>query len=234
MLNKVSYAMSNDETRYTLNGVYLEQLSSKSKSAIRLVATDGHRVSYSEGPIKEDLKLSKGVIVPKKGVWEIKKMLDGIEGSFSLQLSDKTVSVSTKDAMLICRLVDGQFPPYEQVISKDCNRIVSLDRKQFIQSLKRAMLVANERSKGVKFTISPGNLDISSSNPDIGEAKEELTCVYKGETFEVGFNASYFLDILGILEDEKVVIELKNDTSPCIIRSEFDKGFLSVVMPMRI
>ncbi len=234
MLDKVSYAMSNDETRYTLNGVFLEQVSIGGKPSLRLTSTDGHRLSYTQRPIKAAIKLPKGLIIPKKAVWEISKILKDVEGDFTLLLGDKTISVQTKTATLVCRLIDGQFPPYEQVIPKDYNRVVSVDKQQLVQSLRRAALVANEKSKGVKFAFSPGNLDISSSNPDIGESKEELACIYKGETFEVGFNATYFLDILNILQDEKAILELKNDTSPCVIRSEFDKGFLSVVMPMRI
>lgn len=231
VIDKVSYAMSNDETRYTLNGVYLEQAD---KSNLRMVATDGHRLSYSECAVSGSSKLSKGAILPKKGVWELKKILEEVDGEFTMQLGEKTLSVSTKNATLVCRLIDGQYPPYNQVIPKDYNRVVSIDRLLLTQALKRVSVVANEKSKGVKFAISPGNLDITSSNPDVGEAREELTCVYKGETFDVGFNASYFIDILNVLEDEKIVLELKNDTSPCVIRSEFDKRFLSVVMPMRL
>jgi DNA polymerase-3 subunit beta len=234
MINKISYAMSNDETRYTLNGAYLELVGSGGKNNLRMVATDGHRLSYCERPFKGALKLSKGVIIPKKGVWEIKKLLEDVEGDFNLQIGDKTMSISTKDATLVCRLIEGQFPPYLQVIPKESQKVLSVERPNLTQSLKRVSLVANDKSKGVKFSISPGNLDISSSNPDVGEAKEELSCVYKGETFDIGFNASYFMDILGTLEDEKAVLELKNDTSPCVIRSEFDKGFLSVIMPMRL
>ncbi|MBI2092468.1 MAG: DNA polymerase III subunit beta [Deltaproteobacteria bacterium] len=234
MIDKVSYAMSNDETRYALNGVYIEQVGANGKPALRMAATDGHRLSYTQRPLKGSIKLQKGVILPKKGVWEIAKILKDIEGDISLKIGEKTLSVSTKNVTFVCRLIDGQFPPYEQVIPKDNNKVVSIDRLQLAQSLRRASLVANEKSKGVKLSISPGNLDISSSNPDIGEAREELTCVYKGETSDVGFNATYFIDILSVLEDDKAILELKNDTSPCVIRSEFDKGFLSVVMPMRI
>lgn len=233
MIDKVSYAMSNDETRYTLNGVYLEQVLSGSKASLRMVATDSHRLSYADRPIKL-AKIEKGVIIPRKGVWELKKILEDAEDDFTLQIGEKTISLVTKNMTFVCRLIDGQFPPYSQVIPKDTNKVLSVDRKMLIQSLRRALLIADEKSRGVKFSISPGNLDISSSNPDVGEAKEEISCVYKGETFDIGFNAVYFIDILSVLEDDKAVLELKNDISPCVIRSEFDKGFLSVVMPMRL
>ena len=232
MIAKTSYSMSNDETRYTLNGAFLECAGTGGKSSLRMVATDGHRLSYSERPIKGAFK--KGIILPKKGIWELKKILSEIEGEFTTVVGEKTMSVNAKNVTFVCRLIDGQFPPYGQVIPKDGGKIVSIDRKALMQSLRRVSIIANEKSKGAKFSFSPGNLDISSSNPDVGEAKEELTCVYKGETFDVGFNTSYFIDILGVLEDEKVVLELKNDTSPCVIRSEFDKGFLAVIMPMRL
>ncbi len=234
MVEKVSYAMSNDETRYTLNGVMLESKSESGKSFLRMVATDGHRLSYSQRQLKNSAKLPKGVILPKKGVWELKKLLANLDGVFNLKIGEKTISAETENTLLVCRLIDGNFPPYESAVPKENNKILSVGRQELIQSLRRTSLVANEKSRGVKFSISSNNLDITSSNPDIGEAHEEISCSYKGEKFDVGFNASYFLDILGVLEDEKVVLELKSDTAPCIIRSEFDKGFLSVVMPMRM
>jgi len=234
MIEKVSYAMSNDETRYTLNGVMLESKSDSGKSFLRMVATDGHRLSYSQRQLKNSAKLPKGVILPKKGVWELKKLLVNLDGAFNLKIGEKTISAETENTLLVCRLIDGNFPPYESAVPKENNKILSVGRQELIQSLRRTSLVANEKSRGVKFSISSNNLDITSSNPDIGEAHEEISCSYKGEKFDVGFNASYFLDILGVLEDEKVVLELKSDTAPCIIRSEFDKGFLSVVMPMRM
>lgn len=235
MVDGVSYAMSNDETRYTLNGVYVEQIDAGNKAKMRLVATDGHRLSYVEKGVTGGFKLPKGVIIPKKGVWEIKKILEGIEdGDFSLQFSDKVVSATANTTTIVCRLIEGQFPPYSQVIPKDNNKVVSVDKALLTQSLRRISLIASEKTKGVKISISPGNLDISSSNPDVGEATDEIPCIYKGETFSVGFNARYFLDILSVLGDEKAVLELKGDTAPCIIRSEFDKGFFSIIMPMRL
>jgi len=162
MLDKVSYAMSNDETRYALNGIFIEQISVSGKPYLRLAATDGHRLAYCQRPIKASVKLGKGVILPKKGVWEIGKILKDVEGEFTIKIGDKTISISTKNTTLICRLIDGQFPPYEQVIPKDHNKILSIDKLQLIQSLRRVALVANEKSKGAKFSISPGNLDISS------------------------------------------------------------------------
>ncbi len=234
MVNKTSFAISTDETRYNLNGVFLQASAKDGKNNLRMVATDGHRLSYEEKAVKGKWKIGDGVIIPRKGISEIKKLLEGNEGEFTLEVDQKNVRITKDNVTLVVRLVDGQFPPYEQVIPKDNTRVLSINKDILIKALRRVSLLSSERSKGVKFQISPGNLVISSSNPDFGEAREELTVVYKGETFDVGFNARYFLDVLNVIEDEQVVLELKNDVNPCVIRSEFDKGLLSVIMPMRL
>lgn len=231
MVGKTSYAMSLDETRYALNGVYIEGGDGK----LRMVAADGHRLSYLDRPVKG--KWGGGVIIPKRGVWEIKKMADTAaeeERDVSVRLGEKTVTLESDGVQLIIRLVDGRFPPYQQIIPKGNDKIVSVNKKELSTVLKRISLVANEKSRGVKLAISPGNLEISSSNPDVGEGVETLGCVYKEESFNIGFNARYLLDIIDVLEDELVLLELKNDTTPCVIRSEFDKGFLALIMPMRL
>lgn len=232
MIAKSSFAMSTDETRYNLNGVCLQE--AKNEGVLRMVATDGHRLVVVERKIKSKWNLGKGAIIPKKGVLELKKLLEAYEGDFSFRMDDKNLAVEKEGAQLIIRLIDGQFPPYEQVIPKDCNRVAVVDKAEFGRALRRVALMANDRTKGVKVSLSPGHLEVSTSNPDFGEAKEDLEVSYKGETFSVGFNARYFMDVLGVLQDEKAVLELKDDVSPCLIRSECDKGLTNVIMPMRI
>jgi len=234
MIEKTSFAMSTDETRYNLNGIYLQQTTGRSKDSIRMVATDGHRLAITERPSKSKWKLGKGVIIPRKGILELKKLLDSYEGDFSFTVDDKNISVIKDNVCLVIRLIEGQFPPYEQVIPKDNKRIATVDRETFTKALRRVSLLASDKTKGVKLSLSPGHVELSTSNPDYGEASEDLDVAYKGETFSIGFNAKYFLDVVGVLEDEKVVLELKDDVSPFLIRSEFDKGLLSVIMPMRM
>ena len=131
-------------------------------------------------------------------------------------------------------MIEGKFPKYEQVIPKKNNRIVSVPHDVLSGALRRAAIIAEDRSRAVQFALSPGHLEISSSNPELGEVKEDIDTEYKGDSFQVGFNARYFLEILSVVKDEKVILELGDELSPCVIRSEFDRGFLALVMPMRL
>lgn len=239
MIEKTFYAASADETRYTLNSLYFTRITRGEKEILRLVATDGHRLSFTERGFKEKVGgektvLGKGVIVPRKGINEIKKILAEGEGEIKMTLDEKTILVRRGGVLLSIRLVEGEFPNYEQVIPKKSDRVVSVARGAIVGALRRAAIMTTGEGRGVKFAFSPGRLEISASHPDLGEAVEEVEVDYKGPSFHVGFNPRYFLDILNVLEDEKVVLELKDEVSPCLIRSEFDRRFLALVMPMRI
>ncbi|OGQ56816.1 MAG: DNA polymerase III subunit beta [Deltaproteobacteria bacterium RIFCSPLOWO2_02_FULL_50_16] len=232
MVEKTAYAISSDETRYALNGVYIEKL--KEENGLRMVATDGHRLSYVDRKIGREFLLKKGVIIPKKGIQELKKLISEGEGDFELALDEKNMMARRGTTTVLARLIEGQYPEYQQVIPTTTGRYLSVHRETFIGALKRASVMATDRVNGIHLKVSPGNLEVSSNNPDLGEAREELDVDYKGETFQVGFNPRYLLDILNVIEDEKVVLELKDEVSPCIIRSEYDKSFLALVMPMRV
>ena len=232
MIEKTSYAVSSDETRYALNGVYLEKL--QDGAGLRMVATDGHRLSYVDRKIEKTPSLPKGVIIPKKGIQELKKLIGEGEGDFEFSVNEKNLLARRGPIAISARLIEGNFPDYQQVVPKSSGRYLSVDRQALIGALKRVSVMTVNRVNGVQLSVSPGNLEISSKNPDLGEAKEELDVDYKGETFQVGFNPRYILDILNVIEDEKVVMELKDEVSPCVIRSEFDKSFLALAMPMRV
>jgi DNA polymerase-3 subunit beta len=234
MISKTSFAMSADETRFNLNGVYLDPIKKDGKINLRMVATDGHRLSIAERELTSKCNLTKGVIVPRKGVMEIKKLVDSSEGTIDVWADTKHLIAYRDNITLVVRLIDGQFPPYEQILPKQSKRVVSLPRNSLVSALKRVSVLSTERARGVKFTISPKNLEIFSSNPDLGEAREEIEVSYKGESFDVGFNAKYFLEALSVLEDEQAVLQMGDETAPCIMRSETDRGFTHVIMPMRL
>lgn len=237
MLDKTVFAISNDESRYNLHGVYLEQIGDKT---LRMVATDGHRLSYVDRELSQSIKLPKGVIIPKKAVQELRKLV----GELSTDSSDKEgirFSIDGRncvaqrgDVTLVARLIDGEFPDYKPVIPKGPSKVMVVNREALMGALKRVSLLVNDRSRGLRFLVTHGILELSTSNPDLGEAKEELAVDYAGEKLSVGFNARYFLDVLNVVEDEKIVVELNGDVGPCVIRSEYDRGFLTVIMPMRI
>ena len=234
MIDKTAFAISIDETRFNLNGIYLEAPQKEKSRTLTMVATDGHRLSLVERTLKKEAVLPKGVILPRKGVTELRRLIDSEEGEFNIWVGEKQVMVEKGAKSLFMRLIDGQYPPYQQVIPNKQEKVVVVDRDPLVQSLRRVAIMNQDRSQGVKFAISPGNLEISSSNPNLGEAKEELSASYKGNAFSVGFNARYFLEALEVIEDEKVVLQLKDGVSPCLIQSELDRGFIHVIMPMRI
>lgn len=234
MIDKTAFAMSSDETRYNLNGVFLEPIEEGKGTGLRMVATDGHRLSIADRPLGKKWGFTKGVIIPRKGVMELKKLLEGVEGTFEIWTDGKHAIASRENVTIVIRLIDGQFPPYQQVVPKEVKKTLSVDRQGIFHALKRVSAMANDRTRGVRFAVSPKNLEISSSNPDFGEAHEELSVAYKGNSFEVGFNARYFIEALSVLEDEQAVFQLDDDTAPCVIRSEFDSGFTHVIMPMRL
>jgi DNA polymerase III subunit beta len=234
MVEKTSFAMSTDETRYNLNGVYFERFDSEKGTGLKMVATDGHRLSIVDRVIEQKWSFPGGVIIPRKGVGEIKKLVDSGDSPVELWVGKKYLIAHRDDVSLYVRLVDGKFPPYDQVVPKNPKRIVSIDRKNLVHALRRVSVLSTDRTRGVKFFISPKNVDIHASNPDIGEASEELAANYKGDSFEIGFNAKYFLDALNTIGDEQAVLGMGDETAPCVLKSEFDKGFTHVIMPMRL
>lgn len=234
MIQKTFYAASTDESRFTLNGLYLCKIAKGDKNYLRMVASDGHRLSYDEREVQSGLDLEKGLIIPRKGISEVKSLLSGYEGEVNLSVGDNAISFERDQIRLTIRLIEGDFPAYEQVIPKKLDRIAVVDRAEMMGALRRVSIMTSEQARGIKFQLSPDMLTVSSSHPNMGEAKEEIPIQLNGQGFQVGFNPKYFLDILNILDDEKIVMEMKDEVSPCVIRSEFDRGFLAMVMPMRI
>ncbi|OVE82381.1 DNA polymerase III subunit beta, partial [bacterium K02(2017)] len=228
VLDKVSFAMSNDETRYHLNGVLIE----KGDVDSVMVATDGHRLAYYKQAL--DLKNVKPekVILPKKGVIELSKLCEK-EKAIDLCVTERHILAKTEKQTLYIRLIDGNFPDYNRVIP-DKNKVeINIPRQEFVGALKRVALMANDRSKGVSLYFCNDSLSISSSNPELGEAKEDIELAYKGPVFTIGFNASYFIDVLNVITDEQVIVSFKDELSPCLISCNSDPGFKSVIMPMR-
>lgn len=238
MLDKTSFAISSDESRYNLHGVYLEKVD---ENGLRMVATDGHRLSYVERELSQKIELEKGVIVPKKGVYELKRLVgssDSVEQDnndlVGLVIDGRNLIAKRRGVTLVSRLVDGDFPDYQAVIPKKQDKYLIVDKDSLVGALRRVSVLVSDKTRGIKFSLSNGTLELSASNPDLGEAREELSADYKGERLNIGFNARYFLDVLAVLKDEKVIIEINGESGPSVIRSEFDRGFLSVIMPMRI
>jgi DNA polymerase-3 subunit beta len=240
MIERTFMAVSTDETRYNLNGVYFEP----SAEALRLVATDGHRLSLSEKPLTGGFGLKRGVILPKKGLAELKKLLSeaaesGTEegaGETKLGFVENSAILRRPGVVLSMRLIEGLFPDYKQVIPKTGDKILTVGRDRFLETLRRISLLSSEKAHAVKLELSKGSLRVLSQNPDLGDAKEDVPVEYQGDALKIGFNARYILDVLAVIRSKDVRLELADDLSPGVLRGadEADAGFTAVVMPMRI
>ncbi|TMQ26710.1 MAG: DNA polymerase III subunit beta [Deltaproteobacteria bacterium] len=228
MIERTLFSVCNDETRFHLNGVFFESDGSK----CRMVSTDGHRLSKVERTVANGPKLSAGVIIPKKGLLEIKKVL---EQGASAKLAVKTphVFLVEDDIAIAVKLIDAQFPPYDQVIPRDHKKIITVDRLRLIDALRRAQLMSSE-TRGVKIAATREGVTVTSDNPDLGEVREELEAEYDGEPIAIGFNPKYVVELLGQMTSDQVTVALGGELDPGLIRPFTGDEYLGVVMPMRI
>jgi DNA polymerase-3 subunit beta len=234
MIERTMYAASVDETRYNLNGVHLEVLSDSGK--IRMVATDGHRMAMVDRALAENATdLTSGVIIPRKGLAELKRLVDEDDADeIELAFEGNSGLARKGHVTLVMRLIEGEFPNYRQVIPKEIGRQIVLPSERLVHALRRAALLSSERSRAVKLELSEGQLVVSSNNPDLGESREELDIDYAGEALTVGFNARYLLDALTSLHAKEVRFGLQDDLSPAQLVPTDEEDTLAVVMPMRI
>ncbi|MBI2399933.1 MAG: DNA polymerase III subunit beta [Deltaproteobacteria bacterium] len=235
MIEKTSFAVSTDETRYNINGFLLES----GGGHVRMVATDGHRlalisregISIDAGS-KEGSK--EGVLLPRKGVMEMKKILDEKEGTFLLGINQKNAVIKRDNTVIIIRLLEGEFPDYSRVIPKENDKDAIAVRGDLLSSLKRVSLLSTDKIKGVKFNFLNSKLVLTSSSPDLGEATEEVDVEYPFGEIDIAFNARYFIDMLEALSDEKVRISLKDPLSPGVLRAVNGEDYTYIIMPMRL
>lgn len=235
MIEKTIYSVSTDETRYHLNGVYLEVRPDQESAIYRMVATDGHRLSLIDRKITTAApKTTQGVIVPRKGLHEIRKLLDTVDDSVEVAIEGAQLVVRHDTTVLMVRLIEGKYPNYQQLIPQNLREHFLVQREALLSSLKRVSLLSNSKSKGVTFALSGGKMEITSNNPELGDAKEEIEVEYKGKDLKIGFNARYVLDVLTSMTDDIVRVELNDQLSPGLLRPQNDPSYTCVVMPMRI
>ncbi len=233
MIERTIFSVSIDETRYSLNGVFVEQAS---EDKLRMVATDGHRLALVEKGTGS-IGLEKGVILPRKGLAELRKLLEegGEDGVISIGFRENMGLVVRNRVELFMRIIEGDFPDYTKVIPKGNPYIAKIDHDELLQALRRVSILSSERYKGIKMEFREGKMSISANNPDLGEAAEELDVEYQGKSLEVGFNARYLIDVLAVLgSGGDVHMELKDELSPSVIRKGEDESYLYVIMPMRL
>ncbi|MDD2851242.1 MAG: DNA polymerase III subunit beta [Desulfuromonadaceae bacterium] len=237
MIERTSYAICTDETKYNLNGIFIKvEVNSDGTNGLRMVSTDGHRLSIASGQLKGNPgpELLKGVILPKKGIYEMKKVTDEEGGTLMFGFLDNSAVLKKGDSYMVMRLVDGEFPDYNRVIPTGNTRIVTVNKEDFSHSVRRMAILSSEKFKGIMLEIVSGGIKISSSNPELGDAMEELDVDYTGEPIAVRFNARYLLDVLSVAETEKIEMKFKDELSPSILVPENSDTFLAVIMPMRL
>ncbi len=236
MIGKIYYAMSTDEMRYNLNGVFLETIEEKGAKLLRMVATDGHRLSMIDREIKskEVVPLKKGVILPRKGVLEMRNLLEGFDGDVKLAVSESNAILEMPETTLFMRLVSGDFPNYRQVIPKDNDKKMTVSKDELRSTLRRVSVLSSGKTKCVKFEFKGDVVELSSSNPEMGEAREELSIKYEGDPLTIGFNARYFMDVLDVASSDDVTVEMKTELTPGLVKFEDDEYFMAAIMPMRI
>jgi DNA polymerase-3 subunit beta len=232
MIDKTLFAVSADETRFNLSGVFI---GSGEQGSIRMVATDGHRLALIDRQVP-DAKIERGVIMSRKGLVEARKLLDSAEDAeVTMTIGEKEVRLSMKTTSFFMRLVEGEFPDYRQVIPGSTRAQARANRDDFLAALRRISLLASERSRGVRLHLEKGRLELSASNPDQGEASEDIEVSYGGEPITVGFNARYLMDVLGVhAEGDVIELALTDEVGPGTLRGSQDPEYTYVVMPMRL
>lgn len=234
-IGRTSFAVSTEETRYYLNGVYLHPVRRPDGVILRAVATDGHRLAQMEQPCPEGAETAPGVIIPRKTVAEVSKLLnESSDADVRISLSDTRVSFDFGGVVLSSKLIDGSFPDYERVIPIHNDKDMEVDGAAFAKAVDRVATISTEKSRAVKLALEPGKLTLSAHSPDAGAAIEEIEADYAGPAMEIGFNSKYLLDIMRQIKDSRAVFRLADGVSPAIVRDVADDSALYVLMPMRI
>ena len=226
-LKKTSYAISTDETRYVLNGIY----TSFREGKLTLVATDGRRLAMVENDLDFPASHETDVIVPTKAVQELQRLL-GDTGEVLIRLSDSQISLSIGDHLLISKLIEGNYPNYRQVIPGDSTERVELPRESVFDTVRRVSLLSSDKSNSVKLVFGSNTVEVTANSPDVGEARETMEVQYSGKPMQIAFNPEFLMAPLRNLESETVYLDLIDEMSPGVIR--IDGSFLYVIMPMRV
>jgi DNA polymerase-3 subunit beta len=233
LIDRTQFAISTEETRYYLNGIYLHTIDAGGEK-LRAVATDGHRLAQAEIAAPKGAKGMPGIIVPRKTVAEVQRLIDDAGEEVKVELSATKIRFSLGNAVLTSKLIDGTFPDYGRVIPAGNDKSLVVDKNEFMSAVDRVSTVSSERGRAVKLALTDGRLTLSVINPDSGSATEELEVEYGSEALDIGFNGRYLLDILQQIEGEKARLKLADPGSPTLLEDMETAGALYVLMPMRV
>jgi DNA polymerase-3 subunit beta len=231
LIERTRFAISTEETRYYLNGIYFHDVGGKH---LRAVATDGHRLAQSQMALPEGASGMPGIIVPRKTVLELVKLLEGEDAEVEVSISSQKIRFASGKLVLTSKLIDGTFPDYERVIPRGNDKILEADTKQFAEAVDRVSTISFEKSRAVKLALSSGKLSMVVNNPDSGSAEEEIQVSYDRDAMEIGFNSRYLLDVAAQVKAETMRFEFNDAGSPTVVRDPKDEHSLFVLMPMRV
>ncbi|SEL60555.1 DNA polymerase-3 subunit beta [Bosea lupini] len=234
LIDKTQFAISTEETRYYLNGIYLHAIDVDGRPVLRAVATDGHRLARVDTAAPQGSLGMPGVIVPRKAVAEIQKLLEDGESEVQIELSATKIRVATAEVVLTSKLIDGTFPDYQRVIPSGNDKLLTVDRSDFAASVDRVSTISSERGRAVKLSMADGRMTLSVTNPDSGSATEEIEVDYDAGPLDIGFNARYLMDIAAQLDGDTALLKLADPGSPTVIQDREGASALYVLMPMRV
>ncbi len=234
LIDKTQFAISTEETRYYLNGIYLHTIESGGQLSLRSVATDGHRLARADTEAPAGSEGMPGIIVPRKTVAELQKLVDNPDVAVTVELSDTKIRFTIGSVVLTSKLIDGTFPDYQRVIPTGNDKKLTIDRQTFSQAVDRVSTISSERGRAVKMVIAAGQVTLTVNNPDSGSATEEIAADYDADAMEIGFNARYLLDVAAQLTGSDARFLLADAGSPTLIQDTSDENALYVLMPMRV
>ena len=234
LIDKTKFAISNEETRYFLNGLYFNVTNENNKNIVTLVGTDGHRLAKFSHEIEGQIDQVSGVIIPKKTIYELSKLLSEIDTEVKISISSNKIVFIISEIIFISKLIDGSFPDYKRVIPNDNNNIMQVNRDNLLAAVDRVSTIANEKSPVIKFKLFQNILNLNTMNNESSTASEDLKTKYSGDEIEIGFNSKYIMDIVNNLEDNEITINLKDNTSPVIAQEKSNTNLVYVLMPMRV
>ena len=238
MINKTIHSITMEEAGFKLSGVFMERIDKGGEDFLRMVATDGHRLSLvdKKTPDIQKIEMKQGVMIPRKGLIELNKL--ALEnGNILFGLKQNNLVAKKGKALIVIRLLDAKFPDYKNVIperGEDKKNIITINRKALLEAMRRIMIIRSDQYQGVKMSIGADYLEMVSVNPDLGNVEEKVEVKYEGEPIEMGFNPKYFIDALQPMDSDIVYLDIKDQTSPCLITGDQDDGFLGLIMPMRV
>ena len=234
LIDRTRFAISTEETRYYLNGIYLHPAENDGVKVLRAVATDGHRLARFEMPLPDGARDMPGVIIPRKAINEIRKLIEEAGDAITLSVSDNKIKFSFDHITMTSKLIDGTFPDYERVIPKNNDKVLEINPVVFARAVDRVSTISSEKSRAVKLTLGAKTLTLSANSPDSGSASEEIEIMFNAGPMEIGFNSAYLMDVAKQIEGEGCRMTLSDPASPTLIQDVSDTSSLYVLMPMRV